>query len=46
MSAQFDKNFRGSCKLLQSHEKVCDENDGKKQKDVCVKMLLMEGRYL
>ena len=25
------KNFRGSRKLLQAHEKVCDENETKKQ---------------
>ena len=26
------KNFQGSCKLLQAHEKVCDENETKKQR--------------
>ena len=34
MNAQkeFEKNFRGSHKLPQAHEKVCDENETKKQK--------------
>ena len=26
------KNFRGSRKLLQAHEKVCDENETKKER--------------
>ena len=26
------KNFRGSRKLSQAHEKVCDENETKKQR--------------
>ena len=30
MNAQTKKNFRGSCKLLQAHEKVCNEMKGKK----------------
>ena len=29
--AQKEKNFRGSRKLPQAHEKVCDENETKKQ---------------
>ena len=29
--AQKEKNFRGSRKLLQAHEKVCNENESKKQ---------------
>ena len=43
------KNFRGSHKLSQAHEKVCDENERKKQKrknDVHLKILLMEGGSL
>ena len=38
--AQEEKNFRGSRKLSQAHEKVCDENETKKQEknDVCVKL--------
>ena len=32
-NAQKEKSFRGSCKLLQAHEKVCDENETKKQKE-------------
>ena len=26
VNAQKEKRFLGSCKLLQAHEKVCDEN--------------------
>ena len=42
------KDFRGSRKLLQAHEKVCDENETKKQdkKDEHLKYFLMEGRSL
>ena len=29
---EFEKNFRGSRKLPQAHEKVCDENETKKRK--------------
>ena len=29
MNAQKEKNFRGSRKLPQAHEKVCDENETK-----------------
>ena len=29
MNAQKEKRFWGSCKLLQAHEKVCDENERK-----------------
>ena len=35
---EFEKYFRGSCKLPQAHEKVCDENET----DARVKILLME----
>ena len=31
VNAQKEKNFQGSCKLPQAHEKVCDENETKKQ---------------
>ena len=46
--AQEEKNFRGSRKLLQAHEKVCDENETKKQEknDARVQMLFMEGSPL
>ena len=46
--AQKEKNFRGSRQLLQAHEKVCDENETKKQEknDARVKMLFMEGSPL
>ena len=42
------KNFRGSRKLPQAHEKVCDENETKKEEvnDARVKMLLVEGSPL
>ena len=40
------KYFRGSRKLPQTHEKVCDENETKKENNACAKMLLMEGRTL
>ena len=45
---QEEKNFRGSRKLPQAHEKVCNENETKKQEknDACVKMLFMEGSPL
>ena len=39
------KHLQGLRKLLQAHEKVCDENEAKKN-DVHVKMLLMEGSTL
>ena len=32
VSAQKEKNFRGSHKLLQTHEKVCDENETRRKK--------------
>ena len=45
--AQEEKNFRGSRKLPQPHEKVCDENETKKQKnDARVKIIFMEGSPL
>ena len=31
MNAQKEKNFRGSRKLPQAHEKVCDKNERNKQ---------------
>ena len=42
------KYFRGSRKLPQAHEKVCDENETKKQEknDGRLKYFLMEGRSL
>ena len=47
VNAQKEKIFWGSCKLPQAHEKVCDENETKKEKnDACVKMLFMEGSPL
>ena len=45
--AQEEKNFRDSHKLPQAHEKVCDENETKKQEnDARVKMLFIEGSPL
>ena len=46
--AQEEKNFRGSRKLPQAHEKVCDENETKKQEknDAHVKIIFMEGSPL
>ena len=49
VNAQKKKNFRGSRKLPQAHEKVCDENERNKQRrknDSHVKMLFMEGSPL
>ena len=40
------KYFRGSRKLPQAHEKVCDENETKKKNDVRVKRFLVEGSPL
>ena len=44
------KNFRGSRKLPHAHDKVCDENETKKQtkkkNDARVKMFLEEGSPL
>ena len=43
------KYFRGTRKVPQAHEKVCDENETKKQRkknDVCVKRFLVEGSPL
>ena len=45
-----EKIFRGSRKLPQAHEKVCDENEGSKKEtrknDAHVKMFLMGGSGL
>ena len=43
VNAQKEKNFRGSCKLPQAHEKVCDENETKKKKRRAPNIFLMEG---
>ena len=40
------KYFRGSRKLPQAHEKVCDENETKKKNDAHIKMFLVEGSPL
>ena len=46
VDAQTEKNFQGSHKLLQAHEKVCNENETNKQEknDACIKMLGIHGR--
>ena len=35
VNAQKEKIFRGSRKLPQAHEKVCDENERRKKQHVC-----------
>ena len=43
VNAQKEKIYRGSRKLLQAHEKVCNENQSRIRKnDAHVKMLFME----
>ena len=46
--AQKEKNFQGLRKLPQAHEKVCDENERKKQEknDARIKIIFMEGSPL
>ena len=47
VNAQKEKNFWGSRKLPQAHEKVCDENETKKKKKRrAPKIFLMEGGCL
>ena len=47
INAQKGKNFGGSRKLPQAHEKVCDEMKQTKKKNYArVKMLLKEGSPL
>ena len=48
VNAQKEKIFRGSYKLPQAHEKVCDENERRRRKkdDTRVKMIFMEGSSL
>ena len=53
VNAQKEKGIRGSRKLPQAHEKVCDENERKKERnkqtkknDARVQMLFMEGGRL
>ena len=44
VNAQKEKIFRGSCKLPQAHEKVCDENESRiirKKNDARVKVLFI-----
>ena len=45
VNALKEKIFWGSRKLPQAHEKVCDENERRKN-DTRVKMIFMEGRPL
>ena len=48
VNALKEKIFRGSRKLPQAHEKVCDENEerNKKKNGACVKMFLMRESVL
>ena len=48
VNAQKEKSFRGSHKLPQTHDKVCDENECRRirKNDMCVKMLLIGGQGL
>ena len=46
VNAQKEKIFRGSRKLPQAHEKVCDENERRKKNDTRVKIIFMEGSPL
>ena len=48
VNAQKEKNFGGSRKLPQAHEKVCDKmkQTNKEKNDACVKILLKEGSPL
>ena len=47
VNAQKEKIFRGSRKLPQVHEKVCDENERRRKKnDTRVKIIFMEGSPL
>ena len=48
VNAQKEKSFRGSRKLPQAHEKVCNENEStiRRKNDMCVIMLLMGGESL
>ena len=48
VNAQKEKCFRGSRKLPQAHEKVCDENESRsiRKRDMRVIMLLMGGETL
>ena len=47
VNAQKEKIFRGSRKLPQAHEKMCDENKVELEKnDARVKVLFMEGSPL
>ena len=46
VNAKKEKIFRGSRKLLQAHEKVCDEMKGEEKNDTRVKIIFMEGSPL
>ena len=35
VNAEKEKNFQGSHKLPQAHEKVCNENERKRKNDAC-----------
>ena len=44
VNAQKEKNFWGSRKLLQAHEKVCDEMKQTNKKKRCMRKNVIEGR--
>ena len=44
VNAQKEKNFWGSRKLLQAHEKVCDENERNKLEKRCTCKNVIYGR--
>ena len=47
VNAQKEKIFRGSRKLPQAHEKVCNENERRRRKnDTRIKIIFMEGSPL
>ena len=44
VNAQKQKIFQGSCKLLQAHEKVCNENENRIRKKQCACKNVIHGR--
>ena len=44
VNAQEEKTFRGSCKLLQAQEKVCDENESRIRKKRRMRKSIIHGR--
>ena len=48
VNAQKEKSFRGSCKILQAHEKVCDENESRirKKRRACNNVIDGRGEFI